>query len=173
MHSTLVSYSHMSRTVLSSQSTDTYMSTSTLSSQLTNTSMNTSALSSQSTKISVGTSSLSSKSTKSSVFPTHLLTSSTTKSSALHQTRATSAVKDYVSQKLCRLQWLDIFLQAKPAKERQHRSQQRKTMKLVRAYCWLKIDVEGGVIAAELKSFFFPFFHERVVNKNILPMFNI
>ena len=96
VHSTLVSYSHMSRTVLSSQSTDTYMSTSALSSQLTNTSMSTSALSSQSTKISVGTSSLSSKSTKSSVFPTHLLTSSTTKSSASHQTRATSALKDSV-----------------------------------------------------------------------------
>ena len=82
VHSTLVSYSYMSRTVLSSQSTDTYMSTS--------------ALSSQSTNIPVGTSSLSSKSTKNSVFPTHLLTSSTTKSSALHQTRATSAVKDSV-----------------------------------------------------------------------------
>lgn len=96
MHSTLVSYSYMSRTVLSSQSTDTYMSTSALSSQSTNTSMSTSALSSQSTNIPVGTSSLSSKSTKNSVFPTHLLTSSTTKSSALHQTRATYAVKDSV-----------------------------------------------------------------------------
>ena len=31
-------------------------------------------------------------------------------------------------------------------------------MKLVRAYWLLKIDVEGGVIAAELKSFCFPFF---------------
>ena len=96
VHSALVSYSYMSRTVLSSQSTDTYMNTSALSSQSTNTSMSTSALSSQSTNIPVGTSSLSSKSTKNSVFPTHLLTSSTTKSSALHQTRATSAVKDSV-----------------------------------------------------------------------------
>ena len=62
----------------------------------TNTSMSTSALSSQSTNISVGTSSLSSKSTKSSVFSTHLVTSSLTKSSALHRTQATSAVKDSV-----------------------------------------------------------------------------